>query len=324
MADQERKTPTLRETDLPHLWILVPTFSAAARQHCDAHPDPNLLPGCYRLSPLLGTHLIVLHQLPPTPDTLWLRLLGKGHCQHQAIHEVLALPQATPFRHRVLQLLTNWKIALGTLNPPPSEEEETLMALSQAYLEWEQKTIRLGEERGIRLGEAQGEQRERRRLVLEMLAMEMEFKFDDRGRSLLPYLQAVDNTALLYDFLRSLKPLAAWDQVQQWWFDRLGQGLAPGAQPTEGLAAVAQPEAAPAPGQTSGTPGTDRNESQAASPDPALAVALKLRFPEAGGATIAQVAAQLGTDRLDWSALRPRLEAATAIGAIAGEVNAEG
>ncbi|MGA1262664.1 MAG: hypothetical protein ACO331_01990 [Prochlorothrix sp.] len=240
----------------------------------------------------------LLHQLPLTPDTLWLRLLGKGQCQ--AIREVLALPQTTPYRDRALQLLANWKIALETLNPPPSEEEETLMALSQAYLEWEQKTIRLGEERGrrlgevrgmclgeergMRLGEEQGEQRERRRLVLEMLEMEVVFKFGDRGRSLLPYLQAVDNTALLYDFLRSLKPLSTWEEVRSWWFDRLGPG-----------------------------------EIETVSDDAAVAVAVKLRFPDAEAAAIAQATTQLGATGLDWSVLRLQLEAAAEIGAI-GEV----
>lgn len=37
--------------------------------------------------------MILLNQLPPTPKTLWLRLLGKGATQQQAIQEVLALPK---------------------------------------------------------------------------------------------------------------------------------------------------------------------------------------------------------------------------------------
>ncbi|MGA1282874.1 MAG: hypothetical protein ACO34J_02235, partial [Prochlorothrix sp.] len=66
--------------------------------------------------------------------------------------------------------MAHWKVALDTLSPPPSEEEETLMALNQAYLEWEQKTLRLGEERGIQIGQEQ----ERRRVLLEMLDLELE------------------------------------------------------------------------------------------------------------------------------------------------------
>lgn len=37
---------------------------------------------------------IAVHQLPKTPETLWLRLLGKGNVQQQAIQEVMALPEA--------------------------------------------------------------------------------------------------------------------------------------------------------------------------------------------------------------------------------------
>lgn len=136
----------------------------------------------------------------------------------------------------------------------------------------------------MRLGEEQGEQRERRRLVLEMLEMEVVFKFGDRGRSLLPYLQAVDNTALLYDFLRSLKPLSTWEEMRSWWFDRLGPG-----------------------------------EIETVSDDAEVAVAVKLRFPDAEAAAIAQVTTQLGAAGLDWSVLRLQLEAAAEIGAI-GEV----
>ena len=38
----------------------------------------------------LKTGIIVIHQLPKTPETLWLRMLGKGGVQAQAIQEVAA------------------------------------------------------------------------------------------------------------------------------------------------------------------------------------------------------------------------------------------
>ena len=48
------------------------------------------------------------------------------------------------------------------------------MALSQAYQEWELKTIQIGEQRGIQIGKQQ-----QRRMVLELLEMELELKFGD-------------------------------------------------------------------------------------------------------------------------------------------------
>jgi hypothetical protein len=47
---------------------------------------------------LLGEHfraaIVAIHQLPVTTDTLWLRLLGRGRVQEQAIAQLVALPES--------------------------------------------------------------------------------------------------------------------------------------------------------------------------------------------------------------------------------------
>jgi hypothetical protein len=122
-----------------------------------------LLPGVYALAPILGTHIVALHQLPPTSETLWLRLLAKGKFQQRAVQEVLRLPKTDQQRDLALRLLVNWKIALETIPEALRSEETLFMALTQAYLEWEQRTreegIQIGEQRGIQVGEQIGEQR---------------------------------------------------------------------------------------------------------------------------------------------------------------------
>jgi hypothetical protein len=40
----------------------------------------------------LRTAIVVIHQLPETSETLWLRLLGRGSVQEQALIELQALP----------------------------------------------------------------------------------------------------------------------------------------------------------------------------------------------------------------------------------------
>jgi hypothetical protein len=55
---------------------------------------------------------IVIHQLPPIPETLWFRLLGKGKVQQQAISEVAALPIDSPYRTDALKLFGNLRIIL--------------------------------------------------------------------------------------------------------------------------------------------------------------------------------------------------------------------
>ena len=132
---------------LPLLWILTPTASSAFLETLGALPLANLPQGIYGTASLIGTRVIALHQLPETPDTLWLRLLGKGKVQQRAIVELLALSDSK-IRLQALRLLVNWKIMLDTTNLFKTEEEETLMALSQAYLEWEQRTKEVGRQEG--------------------------------------------------------------------------------------------------------------------------------------------------------------------------------
>lgn len=92
--------------------------------------------------------MVVIDQLPETDETLWVRLLGKGETQRRAILEVIGLPEEDPRREQALRLLTNWKVTIEATGALESEERELVMALSQAYLEWEKQT----EQRGIEQG----------------------------------------------------------------------------------------------------------------------------------------------------------------------------
>jgi hypothetical protein len=57
--------------------------------------------------------------------------------------------------------LVSWRISMEVLEQVDQEERRILMALSQAYLEWEQQT----EQRGIE----RGEQRERQKTIASIL-----------------------------------------------------------------------------------------------------------------------------------------------------------
>ena len=52
--------------------------------------------------------------------------------------ELLALPESLPERSQVLRLIKNWQIRVQQNQEP--EDAEMVVQLSQAYLEWEQKT----------------------------------------------------------------------------------------------------------------------------------------------------------------------------------------
>jgi len=147
--DEER----LPEAQLPQLWILTPSASETLLHGFGAKPTEEGLLGIYFLSEALRTAIIAINQLPLTEETRWLRLLGKGTTQQQAIAEVLALPGNDPYRLNILQLLVNWKISLEVTGEIEQEEQVLMATLSQAYLEWEQQTRQQGVEQGIEQGE---------------------------------------------------------------------------------------------------------------------------------------------------------------------------
>ncbi len=67
----KRKGETLTEDVLPDLWFIMPTVSEEIRQGFGFRKVR--LPGVYRLHKFDRTGLIVVHQLPVTEETLWIR-----------------------------------------------------------------------------------------------------------------------------------------------------------------------------------------------------------------------------------------------------------
>lgn len=136
------------EADLPHLWILAADISQPVLRDCVAHSLADWGPGVYFMAAILKAAIVVIDELPLTEETLWVRILGKGATQRQAIAEVLALPNADPRRDAALRLLTSWRVIVERAGEVDSEMQEVMMAYPQVFLEWEQKT----EERGIQEG----------------------------------------------------------------------------------------------------------------------------------------------------------------------------
>lgn len=131
--------------------------------------DENWLPGIYFPSPLLLTGVIAIDKLANTPETLWLRILGKGIIQQAAINEVIALPEDDRKRYTILKLLGTWKITMEISNEIDVEDRELIMNLTPAYLEWERITELRGLERGKEIGKEIGKEQERRQIVENLL-----------------------------------------------------------------------------------------------------------------------------------------------------------
>jgi hypothetical protein len=148
----------LEDDKLPILWILTPTLSADILESLGARLDLETWgEGLYLLPPALKTGIIVIHQLPKTPETVWFRLLGKERVQSQAITEVRALPSDNPYRENALELLGNLRVILEARETIEPDEQELIMQLSPLYLEKIQAAERVGEERGKAEGKAEGE-----------------------------------------------------------------------------------------------------------------------------------------------------------------------
>ncbi|NJR49875.1 MAG: Txe/YoeB family addiction module toxin [Leptolyngbyaceae cyanobacterium CSU_1_3] len=68
-----------------------------------------------------------------------LRILGRDRTQERAIREVLAMPVDHPRRDRIPQLLASWKVRIDLGGIEDFSGQEALMALSDAFLQWEQQ-----------------------------------------------------------------------------------------------------------------------------------------------------------------------------------------
>jgi hypothetical protein len=160
-----RDDEPLRENELPILWILASSASESLLNGFGAAITSDWGTGVYFLHPFFRTAIIAINQLPYTEDTLFLRLLGRGQTQQQAVNEVIAFHAAEAKRAVILKLLSNWKISIEVTGQAETEEE-LMMVLSQAYLEWEQQT----EQRGRQEGEQTGALREAQALILRLLS----------------------------------------------------------------------------------------------------------------------------------------------------------
>ena len=113
----------------------------------------------------------MIHQLPETPDTLWLRILGKQKVQQRAIDEINQLDRNSPYRQNALKLLSDLMVVLDARQNQNNRETELLMSLrtSAIYLEQIEKITQKGLQKGIEQGIEQGRTSEGRTLVLKML-----------------------------------------------------------------------------------------------------------------------------------------------------------
>ncbi|PNW30972.1 UNVERIFIED_CONTAM: hypothetical protein BEN50_02875 [Euhalothece sp. KZN 001] len=132
----------------PQLWILTPTASVTVLSGFNAVSVPNELRGFYTLGNSLRTNIIILHQLPRIPETLWLRVLGRDRVQREAIDELENLTEENPFRQVALELLYTLRENLELKEELELEERELIMRLAPLYQQKKEKLQQEAEQRG--------------------------------------------------------------------------------------------------------------------------------------------------------------------------------
>jgi hypothetical protein len=172
---QESTTPEELEEleELPDLWILSTSVSDVLLSRFGAKTKPEWGDGVYFLAEALNTRIIAINRLPKTPETLYLRMLGRGKVQKQAIEEFLALlPETSPLRQYTLKMLFMYRIYLEGKTDLTEDEKELFMNLSPAYLKWETETLQQGLQQGLQEGLQNGRQEgllEGQRVLVENL-----------------------------------------------------------------------------------------------------------------------------------------------------------
>jgi hypothetical protein len=148
----------LSEAQLPRLWLLSTSASKKLLESCRALPHDSYGEGVYFLADMTRSAIIALNQLPITPDTLWLRLLGRGKTREQAVTELQALPRHHPYRAHLLKLFHDYRRQLQAKSSLNTTEQELFMQLSPAYYEWERETLEKGRQEGLQEGQQKGRQ----------------------------------------------------------------------------------------------------------------------------------------------------------------------
>ncbi|MGL5195383.1 MAG: hypothetical protein ACRC8Y_17515 [Chroococcales cyanobacterium] len=171
LRQARREKNSLSESDLPRLWVLSPSCSERLVNGFGAQLDQsgNWIPGIYFMPEFEKTALVAIDQLPANLNTLWLRVLGRGATQQEAVNELLSLPQGHPFRRNLLEILSNWRVNVQLRQNPNQENQELIMNLSPAYLQLREEAVQQGVQQGIQQGVAQGVEQHRKKTVQNIL-----------------------------------------------------------------------------------------------------------------------------------------------------------
>ncbi len=159
----------LQNSEIPQLWVLTPTISQTRLSSFGTIQKVAWLSGVHFLPEAWRTAIVAIHQLPPTPETLWLRLLGRGSVQSQAIIELQALPLNHPYQKATLELIYNLRENLKVNQKLAADDRELIMRLEPIYQRNREQAKQEGRQEGLQEGRQEGRQEGKQNLILRQL-----------------------------------------------------------------------------------------------------------------------------------------------------------
>ncbi len=125
-----REDRSLDVEGLGKLLIISTTASVDLLEGFDATLDLEInCNGVYSFPRSWKGTIIAVNKLPVTNETLWLRILGKGKVQRDAVDELLALPDTNVYKQNTLRLIANWRILTIKQSNLIDEDQEMVMNL---------------------------------------------------------------------------------------------------------------------------------------------------------------------------------------------------
>jgi hypothetical protein len=146
LANTERLTAKLSKPKLKFCWIIVALPSTKTLDSYQTKPHPEWGKGVYLLPEIERMGVVIIPELEKSPDTLWLRTLGKEKILTEAFLETIDLPFAHPKRNAIIDLGRSYFNFLSEIEVPLSDEETTDMrTLREIYQANRAETISLHE-----------------------------------------------------------------------------------------------------------------------------------------------------------------------------------
>ncbi|MEH2331337.1 DUF4351 domain-containing protein [Nostoc sp.] len=159
----------LQDLEIPKLWIITPTISETRLSSFGTMQKAGWLSGVHFLPDALRTAIVAIHQLPQTPETLWLRILGRGNVQSQAIIELQTLPLDHPYQKATLELVYNLRQNLRVNQELEADDRELIMRLEPLYQRDREQAKEEGRQEGKKEGKQEGRQEGKQDLILRLL-----------------------------------------------------------------------------------------------------------------------------------------------------------